>query len=118
MADEDGNIQQFDLRSKPLPTEILGVISRQPLIIQNASFDLLFLGAQLGIKPKEVFCTLTAAKLLTPSKSVQHQLGALLERYLGVKLPKEQGGTDWGGLILTDDQLEYARNDVRVSAPA
>ena len=37
----------------------------------------------------------------------------MLERYLGVKLPKEHGGTDWGGLVLTDDQLDYARNDVR-----
>jgi DNA polymerase I-like protein with 3'-5' exonuclease and polymerase domains len=37
----------------------------------------------------------------------------LVERYLGIELPKELGPSDWGAFVLTDDQLTYAANDVR-----
>jgi DNA polymerase I-like protein with 3'-5' exonuclease and polymerase domains len=40
-------------------------------------------------------------------------LGAVLERHLGVKLAKAEGGTDWGAMFLTDAQTAYAENDVR-----
>jgi DNA polymerase-1 len=113
LADDGGNIQLFDLRARPLPPEIHDALGRQLLIVHNASFDLLFLSVRLGIKPKEVFCTLTASRLLTPSHKVSHSLGAVLERHLGIILPKEHGATDWGSFVLTDDQLAYARDDVR-----
>jgi DNA polymerase-1 len=112
LADDAGNIQLLDLHARPLPAEILTALSRQPLIIHNAAFDMLFLDVLLGIRPKEVFCTLTASRLLTPSHKIPHSLGAVLERHLGVSLPKEHGATDWGSFVLTDDQLDYARNDV------
>jgi DNA polymerase-1 len=115
LADEAGNLASYDLRELggKLPDEIRAAIERSTAIVHNALFDLLFLKVRLGIVPAKVFCTLTAARLLTPCRDVSHKLGAIIERYLGVKLPKEHGGSDWGSFILTDDQLAYARDDVR-----
>jgi DNA polymerase-1 len=116
VADGEGAIESFDLRDGgggALPPEIRTALERCPLIVHNACFDLLFLKVKLGIVPQKVFCTMTAARLLTPSRSESHTLGATLERYLDVKLPKEQGGSDWGAFVLTDAQIAYAHDDVR-----
>jgi DNA polymerase I-like protein with 3'-5' exonuclease and polymerase domains len=113
LADGAGNIQSFDLRTDTLPDEIRGALERCPLIVHNAAFDLLFLKVRLGLQPSDVFCSMTAARLLTPSRSVSHSLGATLERYLGVKVTKEHGRSDWGALVLTDSQIAYAHDDVR-----
>jgi DNA polymerase-1 len=113
LADGTGAVQSFDLRDGALPDEIRTGLERCPLIVHNACFDLLFLKVRLGIVPATVFCTMTASRLLQPSRSVSHSLGAVLERYLGIKLPKEHGGSDWGGFVLTDSQIAYAHDDVR-----
>jgi DNA polymerase I-like protein with 3'-5' exonuclease and polymerase domains len=114
LADSDGNISQFDLRQTPnLEPEILAALVREELIIHNAAFELRFLGTKFGLWPERVFCTLTASRLLEPIKTVPHALGPVLERYLDVKLPKEHGSSDWGAFVLTECQLEYARDDVR-----
>lgn len=113
-GDSDGNIRQFDLRTAPaLPPEILAALSSAELVIHNAAFELLFLHTKFGIMPEQIFCTLTASRLLEPQKSVPHSLGPVIERYLDVRLPKEQGASDWGAFVLTDEQLHYARDDVR-----
>ena len=121
MTDVDGNLRQYDLRNKlsdsPLPPEILGAITRSPLIIHNASFDLLFLASKLNVFSDRVFCTLTASRLLSGSRTVKHGLGEVLERYLGVKLPKEHGASEWGTMLLSPEQLEYAEDDVRYLHP-
>jgi hypothetical protein len=71
-----------------------------------------FLFAKLGLVPDSVFCTLTASRLLANGTNADNDLAAVLRRYLAIDLPKDQGGSDWGAMILTDAQLEYARNDV------
>jgi DNA polymerase I-like protein with 3'-5' exonuclease and polymerase domains len=114
LADAEGDILQFDLREAPnLPPEILDALGRRELVIHNAAFELRFLATKFGLKPERVFCTLTASRLLDPLKTVQHALGAVLERYLDVKLPKKHGWSDWGAFVLTECQLQYARDDVR-----
>jgi DNA polymerase I-like protein with 3'-5' exonuclease and polymerase domains len=114
LADLEGNISQFDLCETPtLHPEILAALCREELIIHNAAFELRFLATKLGIWPQHLFCTLSASKLLEPLKTVRHALGALSERYLDVKLPKEHGSSDWGALVLTECQMQYARDDVR-----
>src|SRR5262249_54424990 len=81
LADATGAVQSFDLRAGALPEEIRAGLERCPLIVHNACFDLLFLKVRLGgIVPAKVFCTMTASRLLTPSRSVSHSLGATLER--------------------------------------
>jgi DNA polymerase I-like protein with 3'-5' exonuclease and polymerase domains len=114
LADGEGNIRSFDFREGELPDEIRAALSSCPLIIHNACFDLLFLKVKLAIAPRApVFCTLTASRLLEPVRGVSHSLKAALERYLKINLPKEHGASDWGAFVLTEEQLAYARNDVR-----
>jgi DNA polymerase I len=112
LAGAGGNIMQFDLLSQPLPAEIREAVSRHPLVIHGAGFDLGFLFAKLGLVPDHTFCTLTASRLLANGTNADSDLGAVLRRYLAIDLPKDQGGSDWGVMLLTDAQLEYARNDV------
>jgi DNA polymerase I-like protein with 3'-5' exonuclease and polymerase domains len=113
LGDEAGNIQCFDLLENPIPSQIKAALGGCPLIIHHAAFDLSFLSAKLGVVPPSVFCTLTASRLLEPDRKISHSLGSALNRHLGVQLPKEHGGSDWGALVLTDEQLAYAADDVR-----
>jgi DNA polymerase I-like protein with 3'-5' exonuclease and polymerase domains len=113
LADSEGKIAQYDLNKRAsLPAEVVFTITSSILVIHNAAFDLKFLAKKLSIWSEGVFCTLTAARLLEPLKTVRHALGEVLKRYLDVSLPKEYGASDWGG-ALTAEQLEYARDDVR-----
>jgi DNA polymerase I-like protein with 3'-5' exonuclease and polymerase domains len=116
LASEGGKISMFDLREAPggkLPAATLEALMNHTLIIHNAAFELRWLGVKFGLWPQRIFCTQTASRILTPLKGVSHKFGDVLERYLGVKLPKDQGGSDWGAFSLNEEQIEYARNDVR-----
>jgi DNA polymerase I-like protein with 3'-5' exonuclease and polymerase domains len=118
LADDSGAILQCDLRSQQLPQHILNAISRGPLLIHHAAFDLSFLAVKLGVSiPDEVFCTLTASRLLEPSRQTKHRLSDVVERWLGVCLTKELGASDWGAETLSAEQIEYAGNDVRYLHP-
>ena len=55
---------------------------------------------------------MTASRLLDPGKPI-HGLGQALERHLGVKVDKALGKSDWAALLLTEEQLKYALDDVR-----
>jgi DNA polymerase I-like protein with 3'-5' exonuclease and polymerase domains len=112
-ADSTGNITLLDLKITPMPQELLNAFGNAELLIHNAAFELKFLGVKFGIIPGRVFCTLTADRLLSPSRTVRHDLGSVLERHLGIQIPKTLGASDWGGMFLTDEQLAYATNDVR-----
>jgi DNA polymerase I-like protein with 3'-5' exonuclease and polymerase domains len=118
LADESGKVSMFDLRGLPggkLPAATLEALMNHTLIIHNAAFDLKWLGVKFGLWPKRIFCTQTASRLLAPLRVVSHKFGDVVERHLGVKLAKDQGGSDWGVFSLSEEQLEYARNDVRYS---
>src|SRR5262249_31985279 len=96
-----------------LPQHITEALLTHRLIIHNAAFELRWLAIKFGLWPQKIFCTMTASRLLTPLKSVPHDLGAVLERYIGIKLAKDQGDSDWGAFVLTKEQTDYARYDVR-----
>lgn len=98
--------------SSQLPAELAERLCGAELIIHNAPFDLRFLLARLGIMPKAVWCTMTASRLLDPGKPI-HGLAQVLERYLGVKIAKTEGRSNWSALPLAPEQLKYASDDVR-----
>jgi DNA polymerase-1 len=107
-----GNVVVHDFRKGPLPDYLRTAIATTPLLVHGAAFDLAVLEAN-GIKTsRDVFCTLTASRLLTVGLRDSNDLGAVVKRYLGLELPKELGASDWGGMFLTDQQIEYCRNDV------
>jgi DNA polymerase I-like protein with 3'-5' exonuclease and polymerase domains len=118
LAEVGGTVSIFDLREyaggKP-PASVIEALLSHTLIIHNAAFELRWLGVKLGVWPQRVFCTMTASRLLSPLRKVSHKFGPVVERHLGVKLPKDQGDSDWGAFVLSEEQLEYARNDVRYS---
>lgn len=86
----------------------------------NLSFDLPTIWAKTQVMPKAVFDTMIAAAILkiatqkTYGGAVNKGLGLaqVAEKYLGVKISKEQQRSDWGA-EWTVEQLEYAARDVQ-----
>jgi DNA polymerase I-like protein with 3'-5' exonuclease and polymerase domains len=88
-------------------------LQERQIIAHNAKFDLLWLRHKCGLRLDNVFCTLTAARLLSNGKrELRNGLYACWERFLGLDPGTDHGKSDWGGMFLTDDQLEYAALDV------
>jgi hypothetical protein len=92
--------------------ELKEVLENQEVITHHAAFDTKFLKAKCGLNLKGPWCTMTAAKLLSNGlNELKNDLGSVLERHLLLKLPKDQGASD-SGKPLTEDQYQYAANDV------
>ena len=103
----------IDLRAVGYDLGELGrVIEGSEVVGHNLKFDLLWLREKCGINPRRVFCTMTASRLLTAGSKEPNDLGAVVKRHLGISLTKDQGRSDWGGMVLTPDQLIYSANDV------
>jgi DNA polymerase family A/3'-5' exonuclease/Bifunctional DNA primase/polymerase, N-terminal len=113
LSTADGDIELRDLKEGPAPSALLEMFETAEFIIHNAAFELRFLAVKFEAIPKKIFCTYTADKLLSPARTVRHDLGSVLKRHLDIQIPKELGASDWGGMLLTEEQLAYARNDVR-----
>ena len=78
-------------------------------IVHDVSYDARLL-AENDIELGNVFDTSVSARLLSEPKA---GLAGLLEKYLGVKLPKGRQKSDWGRRPLDADDLEYLAGDVR-----
>ena len=109
----DGSPWLIDLQSTGYDLGELGcAIEAVEVIAHNAKFDLLWLAVKCAVRPKKVFCTLTAARLLSAGTKPGNNLDQCLERFLGIAPAPDQSRSDWGGMFLTDDQLAYAARDV------
>lgn len=80
-------------------------------IFHFARFDIAILKVALGVDCTPVYCTRTASKL-TRTYTDRHGLRDVCKELLGVELNKQQQSSDWGAETLTEDQLNYAANDV------
>jgi ribonuclease D len=85
-------------------------------IFHYGRFDVSVLKYYLGIDVKPLFCTKIASKLVR-TYTDRHSLKDLVRELLGVELDKSDQTSDWAQPNLTDSQLEYAANDVRVLLP-
>lgn len=82
-------------------------------IFHFARFDLATLRYYLGIQVQPVFCTKIASKLAR-TYSQRHGLKDLVQELEQVELDKSAQSSDWGNAAnLSDQQLNYAANDVR-----
>lgn len=82
-------------------------------IFHFARFDLATLQHHLGIVTAPTFCTKIASKIAR-TYSPSHGLKSLVKELTGVELDKSQQSSDWGNAaLLSDEQLNYAANDVR-----
>lgn len=86
-------------------------------IFHFARFDVAMLRYHLGIRCQPIFCTKIASKLAR-TYSPRHGLKAIVQELEGIDLDKTAQSSDWGNAAaLTDEQLEYASNDVRYLIP-
>ena len=82
-------------------------------IFHYARFDVAALKCNLEINTKNIFCTKIASKLARTYTN-KHGLKDLIYELLGVELDKSSQSSDWGkNEDLTNEQLDYAANDVR-----
>ena len=98
------------------PTNLCLLLSDQRVrkVFHHAPFDLRFMLAQWSCWPQNVACTKIASKIIDPkADSKDHSLRPLLARYQGVQIDKSQQVSDWKASELSEDQIEYAFNDVR-----
>jgi ribonuclease D len=79
-------------------------------ILHDAPQDLTILRRATGGFPRNVFDTRCAAGLAGLSSTMS--LGDLVAATVGVHLPKTESRTDWVRRPLTDEQVEYAAEDV------
>jgi len=96
-------------------SEFLEGLSKKPLILHGADYDLRMMRSSLGFIPQaEVFDTMSAAQLLGIE---QIGLAALAERFLGVTLGKRNQKSDWSHRPLSEKQLAYAVDDTHYLEP-
>ena len=79
-------------------------------VMHSCSEDLEVIDTHLGVCPAGLVDTQVAHAFLTPEFAMSY--AALVERYLGVVLPKQQTRSNWLRRPLSEAQLEYARADV------
>ena len=109
----DGNaylVQFFDYSKA---NNIMRLLSDPKIlkIFHYARFDIMMLYKYLGAMAKNVYCTKIASKL-SRTYAQKHSLLDLCKEVLNVEISKEQTCTDWGSESLTEEQKEYAANDV------
>jgi ribonuclease D len=92
----------------------LAALAGRELIFHAADYDLRLLRKHHDFVPTEIFDTMLAARLLGER---QFGLGALVEKFLGVKLDKGPQKADWAQRPLTQRMEDYARNDTRHLKP-
>lgn len=103
----------IDLQSTGYDLGPLAVALGSVLVIaHNLKFDALWLAVKCGVRLRRVFCTLTAARLLSAGTRPGNDLNKCLERYLEIQPSPDHSTSDWGGMFVTDAQLAYAARDV------
>ncbi len=80
-------------------------------IFHFARFDVGILQHYLDISMQNIYCTKIASRLVR-TYTDYHSLKDLCLELLGVKISKQQQSSDWGAQKLSQEQLEYAANDV------
>ena len=91
-------------------TELATLLDGCEWVLHAASQDIPCL-AELGLRPKKLFDTELAARLVNLDRV---GLGATCESLLGFRLAKEHSAVDWSIRPLREDWLNYAALDVDV----
>jgi ribonuclease D len=74
-------------------------------------FDIAALKNAFGVVTAPVWCTKIASRLVRTFTD-RHGLKYLLAELVGVDVSKQQQTSDWGAVMLTDAQKDYAASDV------
>ncbi|MDR1294701.1 MAG: HRDC domain-containing protein, partial [Bifidobacteriaceae bacterium] len=91
-------------------SEVAAVLADTEWVLHAAAEDLPGL-SDLGMKPRELFDTELAGRLLGYPRT---SLGSLTAQLLGIQLAKEHSAADWSTRPLPEPWLDYAALDVEV----
>lgn len=111
LGDGNAHLVQFNDYSKTKNIRRLLSDAKILKIFHYARFDMMMLYKYFGVMPKNVYCTKIASKL-SRTYAQKHSLLDLCKEVLDIEISKEQTCTDWGSENLTEEQKEYAANDV------
>lgn len=80
-------------------------------IFHFARFDVAIIQHSLNIDLENIFCTKIASKLVR-TYTDSHGLKSLCDELLNIRISKNERTSDWGAPILSQEQINYAANDV------
>lgn len=102
-------VDPFVVKRMDALSHVLGDAGTE-VIFHDADYDLRLLDRDFGLRVHHLFDTKIAAQLLgEPAIG----LGALAEKFLGIKMEKKHQRADWAQRPLTQDMLDYAAEDTR-----
>ncbi|MBF0189214.1 MAG: ribonuclease D, partial [Magnetococcales bacterium] len=112
MCDEHGVTTLIQTRNYTAP-RLKEIMERPSIekIFHFGRFDVAALKQWLEIDVTPVFCTKIASKIAS-TYTDRHGLKNLSQELLGIELNKEQQSSNWASKKLSDEQVQYASNDV------
>ena len=114
LADSKGTVYliQIDKNQKNAPN-LAEVMTNEKIvkIFHYARFDIGVLHKSLHFMTRNIYCTKIASKL-GRTYSQSHGLKNLVKEILTVDISKEQQSSYWGAQVLSEDQINYAKQDV------
>jgi ribonuclease D len=117
LCDEDGLVAFVRFTGKPAPNLTNLLDSPEVLkLFHFGRFDVAVLKYYMNAEVRPVWCTKIASKLIR-TYTDRHGLKDVVREVLGIELDKSDQSSDWARTDLTESQLEYAANDVRVLIP-
>ncbi len=94
---------------------VLEAIFERPLAGQNIKFDLKFVKRDYGLVPKSIlFDTEIASRIVQSSKGRRHALDIIMARELNISLDKGLQKSNWGGFMISTDQICYSARDTQL----
>ncbi len=111
-GDGNAHLVQFDGQDYGAPR--LKALLTDPgvtKIFHYARFDVAVLHRYLGVDVEPVYCTKIVSKLVR-TYTDRHGLKDLAAELAGIELSKQQQSSDWAAAKLSDQQKQYAANDV------
>lgn len=123
ICDEDGVVSLVRYKHQFQVSDNLGANVKKLLEAQSvlkvfhfARFDVAVLKHYLNAAVAPIFCTKIGSKLVR-TYTDRHSLKDLSRELLKVEMDKSDQSSDWAKDGLSDSQLEYAANDVRLLIP-
>tara|TARA_Y100000592_G_scaffold61278_1_gene95757 strand:- start:7953 stop:9743 length:1791 start_codon:yes stop_codon:yes gene_type:complete len=85
-------------------------------VFHNAKFDYSFFKTNFDVELENIRCTMVANQLLTQGLKLSSSLKAILDKYLGIGMSKEEQASFIGmsmGDKFSPEQIKYAADDVK-----
>jgi ribonuclease D len=117
LCDDEGVVAFVRYTGKEAPnlTKLL-VAPNVVKLFHFGRFDIAVLKHYMKVDVKPIFCTKITSKLIR-TYTDRHSLKDLSFELLGKEMDKTNQSSDWARDDLSESQLEYAANDVRVLIP-